>query len=66
MKDFCKYIENRWLLLQVEKTDTSFDILIYHKDYLLFWWRNCFKYKYFELILFNKKIIYLNFRNTPK
>ena len=59
MKRIDKFYERGNWALQIEKTEKSFDVLIHYKETIIFWWRNCFYYKYFQIDIFEKNILFL-------
>jgi hypothetical protein len=55
MKDKC-IEKGKWMFL-IENTKSSFDILIFYMEREIFWYRIGRIGRYFELLIFGKKIL---------
>jgi len=59
MKHFCKYlIDNKKLLFEISNSKDSFNIILWHKDITVFWYRISHTSRYFEFEILGKNLIY--------
>lgn len=58
MKKFCKYFERGKLFVQISNCEISFNVIIFIKDYELFWFIICKSEKYKQLDICGHRLYY--------